>query len=451
MVLSSTARLALVAVVLVTALPAAAQAAGDDGPGTWFVFRTYPNGERGATPEQERRCASHFGTVRAPTALLKTNALEFVPRVDPVTGRAVSETASYLGPGFICVAPDATQDLNEAYAYASIPGMGEGEGTGPCTLAPQPAAGAVFVGCRLGLVPDPTVGLLGGFAASNTVSGSIFAAYVIPQPGFAMPPYVAPGEAPERGSLPNDPDFYVFRSFAHETSAASADCGAGARSSPLSSTQPDLRTSALDPDELRYRDAQARLCLTGGQAAVAQLELHRGGEPIRVSASGDCREFPTPAGADVRQQSCSLAVQSSTAPGFRGGLLTSTGLVPAGSRLDVAGSHVWVLSLLADAAQDAADTTPPVVELQAPGRARGRTVRVEWSATDDASQIHHYVLERRQTGRGRRWRTTETTATSATLRLHRGRHLVRVRAYDRAGNAGPWATRTVRVGRGGAP
>jgi hypothetical protein len=68
---------------------------------------------------------------------------------------------------------------------------------------------------------------------------------------------------------------------------------------------------------------------------------------------GDCAEYPTPAGAALRQQACNLRVMQSAAQmssGIKGGLLTSNGLVRAGDPIAAADSLVWTLALFSSAA-----------------------------------------------------------------------------------------------------
>lgn len=435
------------AIALTLAVTASAHADGIDGPGRYYVFRTLDSGEA-PTDEQTRRCSEHFGP-RTPTAVARAHALLFSFRTDPTTARAVDQTAGFLGRGFICSAPSPGSRTGfEAFAYTTVPESGEAEAHGPCSLAPvlvQP--GALFFNCALALRPDEALGLLGGVASSNSIvnpgnvapgtpSGSLWTAYVVSHPGAAAPPSAPPPAQPPEVPETRGLDFYVLRSFGDAVDAA------GCRRASLSSTAPDLRTGSLATDELLYPDAGANLCLSGDQA-TATVTLQRGGRTVELAADGSCSEEKTPAGLELRQQTCGLTVRG--APGVRGGLVTATGLVRDGA---AANSHVWTVALLADPVADPVDGEPPRAALILPRRAARGRVPVSWSAADEGSQVRDYTLALRTAGRGGRWRTVEesTVRESATLRLRRERrYLVRVRATDRAGNASAWVTRSTRV------
>lgn len=338
---------------------------GLDGPGSYAVFRTLDSGNP-ATAEQNRRCDEYFGQVRSSTTIARLDARLFAFRSDPETGRLVDQTASYLGPGFICLAPAANEEGLEAYAYTGLQDLGESTGTGPCALAPVLASpGAAFVNCKLAIHPDPAIGLLGGMATSNSMAnptsetelgaptGSVWTAYLVRKPGVVPydPPSVPVPPVPPMEGL----DFYVFRAFDTTTSTDGAECRlSGARASSMSAVQPDPRNGLLNPREKPTRDAGATLCLHDSGTATALVTLTRGGRQVEIVAAGDCQDFPTPAGPDIRQQACKLSIQSSTAPGARGGLITTIGLVPAGAPLETANSHIWTISLFADP-EEAAD------------------------------------------------------------------------------------------------
>lgn len=330
-----------------------------DGPGRYYVFRTLPHRPRQPTSEQLRRCYAHFGLVGGLlTSFVQTNAVSFAFSSDPGSGLVSGETATYLGPGFICARPALNADYTEAYAYASIPGAGDIDAQGSCLISPQLQGGstpAAFVGCRMALQPKTGVNVAGGLAVSNTVSGSIFTAYVVPaQPGTELPAAAPPPRIPddEIGALPNDPDFWVLRSFDETLPAGSGDCAAGEtpRLLALSPVEADPQTSRLNPWQPLRRVASAQLCLGAAsgtrRSAAATLDLLRQGAPLRVEASGDCDYVDTPAGAQFLQQACVLRFVRASDPAVTGGLLTISGLVQAQAPLVPANSQVWTLSLL---------------------------------------------------------------------------------------------------------
>lgn len=206
-----------------TALPAhGANTAVLDGPGRYFLVRTYPQAA-GPTPEQGAACDAHFGAPRSTTAGLRQAAVQFAPRVDP-SGLAVEEAASYLGPGYICGAPGVNPDFTEVYAIADVP-AGHATMHGTCAASAfQIIRAAAFLGCRLEVDPIPGVSA-GGYAVSNTVAGSIFVGYLALD--RRNPPTGEIGPEPTWQTLPNDPDFYLWRSFDHATAEPTTGCPAG--------------------------------------------------------------------------------------------------------------------------------------------------------------------------------------------------------------------------------
>ncbi|MGH2959082.1 MAG: hypothetical protein ACRDKE_05715, partial [Solirubrobacterales bacterium] len=148
----------------------AAHAAGQDGPGTYYMFRTRDTTQP-ATTEQNAKCKSYFGSTRYGTIITRLNAALYSPKTDPATGRVTDQTAAPLGPGFICSAPGANLDgILEAYAYTALPGMGTVYANGPCSPEPVlPAVGAIVASCRLKPRPDAAVGVTGGLITSNSI------------------------------------------------------------------------------------------------------------------------------------------------------------------------------------------------------------------------------------------------------------------------------------------
>lgn len=345
-----------------------------DGPGRYYVFKTFDTGAP-LTAEQQAACTAYFGAARYATLISKLNAALFSFTIDLGTGRSTDQTAGYLGPGLICIGAGADAAGTEAFATTALPGVGTATANGPCALSPIAALpGVLFASCTLQLQPDAAQGSLGGMAASNSVSnnaglsddvpktGSIWTAYVVRTPGAPTPPDAPPGTIPV---VPDSNlDFYLYRAFDELRSADAAACRLtgvtqvlGARSVALSAVQPVLRNGALDPTPVLNEDARLTLCFTGATTsgmrdAVAQMSLKRGGKPVQLTARGSCRDFPTPAGAAFLQQTCKLDVDTSSIAGFVAGQLTLSGLVEAGEPLKSANSNVWTLSVVADPATD---------------------------------------------------------------------------------------------------
>lgn len=337
-----------------TAVPAhGADATELDGPGRYFLVRTFPQ-TAGPTPEQNAACDAYFGPVRAQTAGLRQAAVQFAPEVDG-TGLAVEEAASYVGPGYICGAPGANPDFTEVFAIADVP-AGRATLHGSCKASLlEIVRAAAFLGCRVAI--DPIAGVsTGGYAVSNTVAGSLFVGY-LSTAGTELPANDV-GLEPGWQTLPNDPDFYLWRSFDHtapDTSTGGGcaqdlpvDLAGGAvavRSAALSATQPDPVSGFLPSDEPTVRAGAVTLCVSDDGSALAQAEFDRAGTAAHLSAEGDCRTAPSEAGPDLLVQTCVLGVVYADTPLFRAGQLTSIGLVHAETGVP-ANSHIWTLGIL---------------------------------------------------------------------------------------------------------
>lgn len=328
--------LTVAAAVLATVIVVPAEAAvSRDGPGTYVVVRTYPQ-TAGPTAEQDAACERYFGPQRSSTVALRQSAVQFASRVD-ATGLAVDEDASFAGGGYICGAPGVSPDLTEVFAIADVP-AGRATMHGPCQVSLlQWLRAAPFLGCRLAIDPMPGVSAVGGHAVSNTVAGSIFVGYLVRDPAKPLP-YAAPPAEPAWQELPNDPDFYLWRTF---------DATAGAcPEAALSATHPDLQSTALDPRERVRKTGELTLCHLGAGKAQATVTFQRAGTTANLTASGDCRTEPTPAGPQLRVQTCVLDVVWADSPLFRAGQLTSIGLVRADNPQLAANSHIWTLGVL---------------------------------------------------------------------------------------------------------
>lgn len=445
--------------------PAAADPALD-GPGRYYVFRTLDSGND-PTAEQNAACEGYFGS-RASAAVIRLNAGLFGFRVDPLTGRLVDQAASVLGPGFICGAPVlGRDDVVEAYAYATLPGAGKGEATGTCGLQPaigQP--GALHFTCHLGLRPDDPTGVVGGLLSSNSIvnpgnlvpgspTGSVWTAYIVRRsgaPAASAPPASAqkpPGDVPGA-------DFYLTRAFDSQTPSAAPACGASTaaiRTATLRSVQPDPATGAI-PDGARYVTVGSlTVCYAaaggGRRSATVEVRLGPASDPLVISAQGDCRDQPSPAGADVNLQSCALTVPASLRDGVRGGMVTSSGLVPAGEPAGAANAAVWTISLFGGSVRPVPDpgadgATATVVS---PARPRvtftrgARSLRVRWRGSEGAKPLRYDVDVRYRPARGWRRVLRATARRSVTLRVRRSRAVdVRVRAHGADGARSAWAT-----------
>lgn len=335
--------------------PSPAAEGTGDGPDTYVVFRTLPE-TAAPSVAQNKACDDHFGSPRSSTVVLRQAAVSMVPRVDG-SGLAVDELASYVGPSYICAAPDLTSsDLSEAYADAKLP-FGFAAGSGPCTPSLRGVIGlAPFLGCRLAMGPVPSVGSPGGYAISNTVSGSIFMGFVARDPSQPLP-YTPPPSKPPHNTLPNDPDFYLWRTADQQNATTFPDCAragallpSGAQQAALSPTQPDLTNGVLDPDEAINRVGRVTVCFLGGNAerrtAVALVRFPRAGRTVIANASGDCRTAPLAGRTDLRVQTCRLSVLFTDSTLTRAGQLISIGLVRADNPLVAANSHVWSLGII---------------------------------------------------------------------------------------------------------
>jgi hypothetical protein len=335
----------LAAGLLPTAAPAHGTPSDLDGPGSYLVVRTYPQ-TAGPSAEQNAACDDYFGPQRSATVALRQNAVQFAPKVQRASGLATDESVAFLGTGYICGAPAANQDLTEVFAIADVP-AGRATMHGPCRVSPlQLVRAAPFLGCRLTVDPIPRISV-GGHAVSNTVAGSIFVGYLVRDPKRPLP-YTAPPAEPSWQPLPNDPDFYLWRTFNART-GPSTDClpgGTGASSAALSATQPDLRTGMLDPDEPLRKAGKVTLCHTRSGKVTAVVEIQRAGRTVQLQALGDCRTEPTRAGRHLLMQTCVLDVAWADSPLFRAGQLTSIGLVRADNPQVAANSHIWTLGIL---------------------------------------------------------------------------------------------------------
>lgn len=343
-----------------TATPAADGAAAPagtergDGPGTYFLFRTYPSAGD-PIPAHVRACDEHFGE-RASTVVLRQHAQQYVPRVDRASGMAVDEDASHVGPGYVCVAPAANPDFNEGFAVTELPAA-RADVAGSCRAdLTEIIRLAPFIACRFAAGPVPSLDSPGGYTIGNSVAGSIFVAYLVRDPSQPLP-HKPPATDPGHTTLPNDPDFYLWRAFRSTNPPSTPDCQqAGAlmpsaiRTSALSATQPDPQTAVLDRDEERVRIGRITVCFTGSEGSThrtaALVQLPRAGKTVTARAFGECRDAPTPAGAHLLMQTCSLGVQQADSPLFRAGQLTSIGLVRRDNPAIAHNVHVWTLGIL---------------------------------------------------------------------------------------------------------
>lgn len=336
----------LAAGLLLTATPAQSAPSSLDGPGSYLVVRTYPQ-TAGPTAQQNAACDGYFGPQRSATVALRQSAVQFAPRVGRPSGLATDESAAFLGAGYICGAPAANPDLTEVFAIADVP-AGRATMHGPCRVSPlQLVRAAPFLGCRLTVDRVPRVSA-GGHAVSNTVAGSIFVGYLVHDPKRPLP-YIAPPAEPSWQTLPNDPDFYLWRTFNARTSGSSTDClpsSTGVSSAALSATQPNLRTGILNRAEPLRKAGKVTVCHTRSGKVTAVAEIQRAGSTVQLRALGDCRTEPTRAGRRLLMQTCVLDVAWADSPLFRAGQLTSIGLVRAADPRVAANSHIWSLGIL---------------------------------------------------------------------------------------------------------
>lgn len=348
---------ALAAAALAQPVASAGQtaAATRDGPGTYFLFRTFV-GADAPTAAQNKDCDERYGD-QSFLIVSRSTALAYTPKVERATGLAVDEKAKFLGPAYICGKAGLTPDLVENYAHLLLPSS-RADADGTCAPSlPSFVRAATFLSCRMDVDPMPALGSPGGFAASNTISGSIFIAFIERDPSKPVPKKPALPERPMT-ETPNNPDFYLWRAMSATTVPMSTACqSAGAlmpgpaRTSTLSATQPDLATGALNPKELLTKTADVTLCFTGGSGsthyAAAIAKIKRAGKTVTVTTFGECRDSAMPSGRkDLLMQSCALSVLWADSPLFRAGQLTSNGLVRADNPTVAANSHVWSLGML---------------------------------------------------------------------------------------------------------
>lgn len=344
----------LLAFAIATVSATAAEAAGQDGPGSFYMFRTRDTTEP-ATAAQNANCKSYFGTVRYSTIITRLNAALYSPATDPATGRIVDQTAAPLGPGFICSAPGANLDgILEAYAYTALPGMGTVYANGPCSPEPVfPAPGAIVASCRLKPRPDASVGVTGGLITSNSIvnqtpdtapdtpTGSVWTAYITgtPVPSSTPTPVVEPpgDEAPGI-------NFFLARSSKTATSTSTRNCDGPAmfaRKSTLTSVQPDPGTSEISPVSGPVIGSLL-VCYTipvvGAYFGTAKATLQGKDGPISFTMAGRCANVGTSAG---NAQSCSFSVTS----GVKGGMITSNGLASSWFPQTANSASMWTFAL----------------------------------------------------------------------------------------------------------
>jgi hypothetical protein len=162
------------------------QAAGIDGPGSYYMFRSFDTGAP-FTPDQQQACVDHYGA--RPWSPLNAGLFGFT---GDAHGRIVDQKASYLGPAIACTSPSPTPGLLELFGTTWPPGSpiaGLTSFTSQCAPSPAPTPGVLLVNCRGSLGPDAASRVAGGFVASNTVSnprnlpgaptGSLWTTYVL--------------------------------------------------------------------------------------------------------------------------------------------------------------------------------------------------------------------------------------------------------------------------------
>jgi hypothetical protein len=371
---------ALIALMLIALAlaPGPAVAAGVDGPGRFYVFRTRDT-TQAPTAAQNQACQDYFGPVRAESVVTKLNAALFTFNVDHSTGRVTDQTAAPLGPGFICGAPgvDTGGEL-DAFAYTALPTTGVVDAHGPCALEPVMAqAGSAIVNCHLQPDPDKSTGVTGGLITSNSVvnesgsagapTGSIWTAYIVGAPparaGHPLPVGPVSGEAAGI-------DFYVARALGD---GKPSGCPAGGQggSDTLTSVAPSSGSSLI-ASGLGQRIGHLQVCYTsaipGGFVADATATVTGAGGPFQIRATGQCDNNATTAGND---QSCALSVTGSTASQVKGGLLTSNGLADPSEPSKRHSAAIWTMALFG-APADAPGRTAPAPAPRRPPRVRLR-------------------------------------------------------------------------------
>jgi hypothetical protein len=445
-------------------LPAVASAAGIDGPGSFYVFRTRDTAAP-PSPAQNAACDNYFGPLRAETVATRLNAALFAFSTDPATGRVTDQTASALGPGFICAAPQAaTAGELDAYAYTALPTTGTLSADGPCSLEPIVAqVGSVIVNCHIDIGPNPATGVVGGLITSNSVinetgasgapTGSIWTAYGIgPQDARAAAPQPVGKVVGDGAGI----DFYVARAtpIPGPLPSGCPDTDLAGVPDELSSVAPDQTTSRIPSStSIGPRIGALTVCyvsaVPGGFLASATATVTAEGGSFQIDAAGECDNNETSVGND---QNCALTITSSSSKTVKAGLLTSNGLADASRPTESNAAALWTFALFGappaaattTAATATKHTTISRVRITAPARTRTRRTLIRWAARGasrfdvETGYVHRMHVH---------WHgfLSNTRLTHTTVTLRSGLAAVRVRVHLADGRRGAWSTVKIRV------
>ncbi len=335
--------------------PAIAAPTTLDGPGSYYVFRTLDSGQ---TPPaaQNDSCRSYFGALRATTVVEKLDARLYSFTSDQQSGFLTNQTAQLLGPGYLCLAPGFSgADILEGYANTSLPGVGRTDMHGHCGVQPLLAQlGSAVVDCDLTIVPNGQ-NITGGVATSSSIgnplnlagapTGSVWTAYVTGSVTSSVPAPVSGGK-PDTGNT----QFTVTREVNSVALPPSSACAGGKRTTELHAVQTDPATSKVVGTPGPAVAGTATICYSKPAApdftATLSLTLNGVSPALSVTSSGHCRQQALPTVTGSVQQSCGFAIPLDILRGLNGGLVTTSGLVPAASPAGSANSAVWSVSLL---------------------------------------------------------------------------------------------------------
>jgi hypothetical protein len=360
--LAATAGLA--AVVAVPVLTGTSSASGQtvsaaptslDGPGSYYVFRTLDSGQN-PPAAQDAACNNYFGSLRSLSVVERLDARLYSFTSSPTSGFLTDQTAQLLGPGYLCLAPGFSgADILEGYASTSLPGVGVTNMHGHCGVQPLIAQpGSAVVDCDLTILPNGA-NITGGVATSSSIgnplklsgapTGSVWTAYVTGSVTSSVPAPVSGGQ-PDTGNA----QFSVSRELNSVASPATAACAGGTRRTELHAVQTDPATSKVVGSPSATVAGTATICYSKPSApdfgASLTLSLNGVSPALAITSSGHCRQQAVPGVTGSVQQSCGFAIPLNLLRGLNGGLVTTSGLVPAASPAQSANSAVWSVSLL---------------------------------------------------------------------------------------------------------
>lgn len=327
-----------------------------DGPGRLYAIRTFDSGEA-ATAAQKSACKAGLGPVWSLTQISALSARYYSPTVDQATGLVTDADARTVGPIFGCVGVTASL-TQPGTSWGEVPlSLGTIHAKGQCSLRISSIqAFATESGCILGVTPEN--GLTGVVTSASytdllslgsTTTGSVWTAFVAGAAGRSQtvtPPTTPAPVTPKQGNLRH----LILRAVAQHAVPVPASCPGGtksATSADLHAQQPDTATDELIAAPSATAAGTVVMCFGGTYSAAvsttAVFTLPGGpANPSGVFTAGGLCYHRDIGVAGSAGEACDLAPTNRTGM-LQEGMITSNGVVAAGTNGAAQNAAVWVL------------------------------------------------------------------------------------------------------------